>query len=68
MRDADLAGLVLMGAILVLLVFVILAIIAGNIVNQLFAPVPSIAGPLGAAAALTVFVILLTKTAEVLSG
>lgn len=68
MRNADLAGFVLMASLLVVLVFVILAVIAGNIVNQLLAPVPSIAGPLGAAAALTVFVILLIKTAEVLFG
>lgn len=68
MRDADLVGFVLMVSLLVLLVFVILAIIAGNIVNQLFAPVPSIAGPLGAAVALTVFIILRIKTAELLFG
>lgn len=68
MRDADLVGFVLMVSLLVMLVFVILALIAGNIVNQIFAPVPSVAGPLGAAAALTVFILLLFKTADVLFG
>ena len=66
MREADVAGFLMMIGLLVVLVFVLLALIAGNIVEQLLAPFPSVAGPLGAAAALTVFIILLIKVAELL--
>lgn len=68
MRDSDLAGLLLMGGLLILMVFAALALIAGNIVTQLFAAVPKYAGPLGAAAALFVFLYLLIKAAELLFG
>lgn len=68
MNEDELAGLLLMIGVLVVLVFVILALTAGNIVNQLLGPVPSVAGPLGAAAALIVFIFLLTKAADLLFG
>lgn len=63
MRDADLVGLVLVAGLLVLV-----SLTAGDIVSELLAPVPSIAGPLGAAAALTVFIALFFKIADVLLG
>lgn len=68
MSDDDHAGLALLVVLLVVSVFVILALIAGSIVNQLLAPFPSIAGPLGAATALSLFIYLLVKTTEVLFG
>lgn len=66
MRDSDLAGFLLMAGLLVILVMVLLAFIAGNIVTQIFAPFPSIAGPLGAAVALAVFTSFLFKSGELL--
>ena len=68
MRDDERIGLLMMIGLLVVLVFVILALVAGNIMNQLLAPIPSVAGPLGAAVALMVFIFLLIKTADLLFG
>lgn len=58
MRDSEF--LVWIGIVL-LVVAVIAALIAGNIINQLFAPAPSVAGPLGAGVGLFVFLFLLGK-------
>jgi len=68
MREDERLGLGIGISVLVVLVFAILAIVAGNIVNQLLAPIPGIAGPLGAAAALTLFIFLVFKTIELLFG
>lgn len=68
MRDDDVAGLLFMIGLLIVLIFAILALIAGDIVNQLLAPAPSVAGPLGAAAALIVFIYLLTRVADLVFG
>lgn len=57
MRGDD---LIVIGILAVLLIIAV-ALIAGNIANQLFAPLPSLSGPLGAAVALIVFVFLLGK-------
>lgn len=64
MQEDDIIGLILMIGLLVVLLYAILAMVAGNIANQLLAPVPSVAGPIGAAVALGVFIILILKTAD----
>lgn len=67
MRESDQFGFLIMVALLIIIIFAILALIAGNIVNQLFAPAPSIAGPLGAAAALGLFLFLLIRTLDAIA-
>ena len=62
MRRDDIFAIV----IVVVLVIAVIALFAGRITNQLLAPVPSIAGPLGAAVALIVFVFLVGKGATLL--
>lgn len=68
MRDGDLASLALMIGLLIILIFVVLALTAGDIVTQLLSPIPSVAGPIGAGVALIVFVYLLIKSADVIFG
>lgn len=58
MHNDDVFALGLLAVVVILVV----ALLAGNITNQLLAPVPSIAGPLGAAVALIVFVSLVGKS------
>ena len=58
MRDSDIVGFGVIVGMIILLMIVGVALMAGNIVNQLFAPAPSISGPLGAGTALAVFVLL----------
>lgn len=64
MREEDKLGIILLIAIISISMIFALALIAGNVVNQLFAPVPDISGPLGAAASLIVFIILGGKMIE----
>lgn len=66
MRNEDLIVFLVMISVLVLIVIALLAIVAGNIVNDLFYAVPSIGGPLGAAVALVVFVGSLLKLGEMM--
>lgn len=68
MRDDDLIGLILMVALLVGLVVVLLALVAGSVVSQLLAPFPSVSGPFGAGVALTVFVGIALKILQIIFG
>ncbi|MFC7044321.1 hypothetical protein ACFQH6_01890 [Halobacteriaceae archaeon GCM10025711] len=68
MREDDLLTLAVVMVLLVLSAIVVIAMTAGNIVNQLLAPVPSVGGPLGAAAALFVFVLLAGKGMALVIG
>lgn len=68
MREEDEIALVAIIGLFTLLLFAFLAGIAGDVANQLLAPVPGIAGPLGAATSLMVFVFLLMKTGDILFG
>jgi len=68
MNDSDVLGFLIMATLVAVLGFGLLALIAGNIVNQLLAPVPGVSGPMGAAAALVVFCGLLIKSGELVLG
>lgn len=68
MQDSDLHAVLAFAAILVVGGIAVIAVTAGNIVNQLLAPIPSVAGPLGAAVALIVFVYLFGKGAKMVLG
>lgn len=52
---------------LILLSIAAASLVVGNIVNQLLEPVPGVAGPIGAAAALIVFVVLAGKGLSLLA-
>lgn len=62
MNDEEFWILILAIAIFGVLAILVVAATAGNIVNQIFAPIPSVGGPLGAAVALIVFVYLIGKS------
>ena len=64
MRDEDRAILAVLVGLIVLFLYIGLSFVAGNITNQLLSPIPSIAGPIGGAVSLGVFVFLLLKTLE----
>lgn len=64
MHDDKLATVLMTIGIPAIVVIIAVSLIAGNIVNQIFAPAPSLAGPLGAGVALVVFVFLLGKGAS----
>lgn len=66
-RSEELSLLVLL-AFGVILAVGIISVIAGNITNQVFSGFPSISDPMGAAVALTVFVGILLKIAELVFG
>lgn len=68
MQESDLLALLVGAAFLIILGIAAIAVTAGNIVNKLLAPIPSVAGPLGAAVALFVFVYLIGKGAKMVLG
>lgn len=64
MTDEDILHLLIMSGMILIIVIAAIALEAGNIVSQLLSPIPSVAGPLGAAVALFVFVFLAGKAAS----
>lgn len=66
MTDEDIVQLLLLLGIFALLAVTAIALTAGNITSDLLSPLPSIAGPIGAAVALGVFVIIVLKLLSML--
>lgn len=64
MREEEILDIALVLVTFALLSMLVVAVIAGNIISQILAPVPSVAGPIGAAVSLFVFVYLVGKGAK----
>lgn len=68
MRDDEIITIGILITLFIGLVIITAALIAGNIVNELLEPLPELAGPIGAAVALLVFLFLGGKGISVLAG
>lgn len=66
MREDEIVATTALIGLLAMLIIIAIALTAGNIVNELLAPLPYNTGPIGAAIALLIFVSLLGKAAELL--